>query len=546
MSLLDDSDGLVGGLFCRSLAENLGAAVEGILKFPSSLPVLPMADAVPTNAVPAVPAAPGDPATSAATLDDKKGGNPIVDVELQGDPNADCAEDDFRHLNDIVSQGLLSLGRVMAEHHVLILELSLQIGMGRFQWVMFYVCGVGWAADNMWLQGLALALSSVANEFNVSSALSASGTSCTFAGMIIGAFVWGIIADVVGRRPSFLMTVTLGAIFGGAAAFSANFAMYCAMLFLMGCGVGGNLPVDGSFFLEFIPRERQSLLTLLSLFWPVGQVVAALFAWWLMPTYSCTDTADCHFSNNKGWRYLLFTLALATLAMLIARLTLVKMFESPKYLIANGRKEEAVKVLKELAKMNGKEDLIVIRPELLPDVKVVEGRWREEAVAHLKEMAYTKVRPLFGKDVIRTTLLVWGVWMSIAIAYTMFYSFLPTFIKNAGGASLTVNETYRNYLIQSLAGVPGSVAGYFLVDSRLGRRVIYAYTPEAFHTKHRGIAVGTASALGRIVGVSAPFLSGWLVGINANIALYLSAALFVLTGAFAFFLPIETRGVAAM
>jgi MFS family permease len=46
-----------------------------------------------------------------------------------------------------------------------------------------------------------------------------------------------------------------------------------------GFGVGGNLPVDGALFLEFLPGKDQYLLTLLSLWWAVGQVVGSLISW---------------------------------------------------------------------------------------------------------------------------------------------------------------------------------------------------------------------------------------------------------------------------
>lgn len=43
------------------------------------------------------------------------------------------------------------------------------IGMGRYQWQLFVLCGFGWLADNLWLQGVALTLPSLTLEFGVSS-----------------------------------------------------------------------------------------------------------------------------------------------------------------------------------------------------------------------------------------------------------------------------------------------------------------------------------------------------------------------------------------
>lgn len=50
------------------------------------------------------------------------------------------------------------------------------------------------------------------------------------------------------------------------------------MIALVGFGAGGNLPVDGTMFLEFIPGNKQYLLTFLSIWWAIGQVVASLVA----------------------------------------------------------------------------------------------------------------------------------------------------------------------------------------------------------------------------------------------------------------------------
>lgn len=53
-----------------------------------------------------------------------------------------------------------------------------------------------------------------------------------------------------------------------------TFTSVCAMFACLGLGVGGNLPVDGALFLEFLPFASGNLLTMLSVWWPVGQLVA--------------------------------------------------------------------------------------------------------------------------------------------------------------------------------------------------------------------------------------------------------------------------------
>src|SRR6266480_7546161 len=64
---------------------------------------------------------------------------------------------------------------------------------------------------------------------------------------------------------------------------------------------GGSLPVDGALLLEFLPYASQNLLTLLSVFWPVGQLVASLVAWIFIPNFSCDPNGtSCTKEQNMG------------------------------------------------------------------------------------------------------------------------------------------------------------------------------------------------------------------------------------------------------
>ena len=72
------------------------------------------------------------------------------------------------------------------------------------------------------------------------------------------------------------MTLLIAGIFGLAVGGGNSWIGTCALYSCLGLGVGGNLPVDGALFLEFIPFESGNLLTLLSIWWPVGQLIGSL------------------------------------------------------------------------------------------------------------------------------------------------------------------------------------------------------------------------------------------------------------------------------
>ena len=73
--------------------------------------------------------------------------------------------------------------------------------------------------------------------------------------------------------------------FGLAAGGSPNFITLASLLAVLGLGVGGNLPIDSAVFLDFVPGTHQYLLTILSIWWSIGQLVADLVRVNLLTTF---------------------------------------------------------------------------------------------------------------------------------------------------------------------------------------------------------------------------------------------------------------------
>lgn len=173
------------------------------------------------------------------------------------------------------------------------------------------------SAQNLWLQGVAITLPSLSNEFGVSETKVRFTTLALFVGLCCGASFWGTAADIIGRRPAFNLTLLITSIFGIAVGGTNTWIQTCALYAALGCGVGGNLPVDGALFLEFLPFASGNLLTLLSVWWPFGQLLGSCIAWGFITNYSCTDgngsalpacskvangQACCTKASNMGWR----------------------------------------------------------------------------------------------------------------------------------------------------------------------------------------------------------------------------------------------------
>jgi MFS family permease len=165
---------------------------------------------------------------------------------------------------------------------------------------------------------------------------------------------WGFGCDLFGRKWGFNLTLGITAIFGLIAAGSPNFAAIGCFAALWSFGVGGNLPVDSAVFLEFLPGSHQYLLTILSVDWAIAQVVATLIAWPILGNLTCQEDTVCHRKDNMGWRY--FVIAMGGISMIefFIRFALFTVYESPKYLMGKGRDEDAVRIVHEVARRNGK------------------------------------------------------------------------------------------------------------------------------------------------------------------------------------------------
>ncbi|KAB8259021.1 major facilitator superfamily domain-containing protein [Aspergillus pseudonomiae] len=477
------------------------------------------------------------------------------------------------------------------------------IGMGRYQWELFALCGCGWLADNLWLQGVALTLTQLSAEFGVSESRVRFTTCALFLGLCLGASFWGVASDIIGRRPAFNLTLLITSVFGLAAGGGPNWVGVCALFACLGLGVGGNLPVDGALFLEFLPFASGNLLTMLSVWWPIGNLISSLLAWAYIPTYSCASdlpacnsVADgvqcCTKQDNMGWRYLVLTLGALTFAMFFCRFFLFHLYESPKYLLSRGRQAEAVHAVHGIAHKNKKqtwltEDILNEIGGYPEQVAKQTLTFKEIIVRYLSKFSLERIKPLFGtKKLGINTVLLWFCWATIGMGYPLFNAFLPQYLKQAGGgAEQSTYIVYRNYAITSIVGVPGSVLACFTVDIKyVGRKgtmiistmitgvllfcftattdpniqllcssleaffqnimygVLYAYTPEVFPAPNRGTGTGIASCLNRIAGLCAPLVAIYSGSANPNAPIYASGALMLASFVAMCLFPIETRG----
>ncbi|KAL0961341.1 hypothetical protein HGRIS_006297 [Hohenbuehelia grisea] len=473
-----------------------------------------------------------------------------------------------------------------------------EVGMGKYQWQLFVVVGFGWMADNLWPIVTGLILPPVINEFHFNGPFLKLGQNI---GLLVGAAVWGVGADVWGRKISFNITLLIVGVFAVVAGASPNFVALTSFAALWSIGVGGNLPVDSSIFLEFVPASHQYLLTVLSIWWAFGQLLGSLVAWPLIGNFSCPTTeppSPCPRSSNQGWRYFLF--AMGGLMMLLwgVRFFVFKLYESPKYLMGRGRDEQAVRVVHKVAEQNGKESTLTL--EHLQSAGDVESNAHPEKFDTSGAAAIRRQLSKFNSDHVKalfatrklaysTTMLI-ILWALIGLAFPLYNSFV-TFYLSSRGADFgdgSVYTTYRNQVILSVIGIPGALlAGWMVELPVLGRRgtlaistvltgvfilvsttartsnallgwncgysftsnvmygVLYALSPEVFPTKDRGTGNALVATANRIFGIMAPIIALY-ADLTTSVPIFIAGAIFIAAGFIALLLPFEPRGHASM
>ncbi|KAL9079619.1 MAG: hypothetical protein Q9157_001504 [Trypethelium eluteriae] len=351
-----------------------------------------------------------------------------------------------------------------------------EIGFTPYHGKLFILNGFGYAVDSLILLIQSIIAQQASYEFNPS--WTKGLTAAVYVGMLVGALFWGLSADIIGRKFAFNFSLMVCSIFAIIAGASPNWIVLGLFACLSAFGGGGNLVLDTAVFLEYLPGKQQWLITMMAAWWGLGQLIAGLFAWAYLPNFSCSSVATCTYHNNKGWRYVWYSCGALVFVMSVLRITVIRLKETPKFLLGEGKDEEVVEVLTGIAAKYNRPCSLTVERLQACGLSGAERRASVSAHAVSKwspREIWVHLAGLYAtKRIGLSTTLIWFSWLLIGLAYPLYNVYLPLYLESRGAQTGDSSEylTWRNYAIVNVCGIFGPVLAGIMCASRWfwGRR----------------------------------------------------------------------------
>jgi len=391
----------------------------------------------------------------------------------------------------------------------------------KFHYVLLAITSLIYGLTAMNVMLISVALPRISAEWSLSTPAAGLLASFGYIGMFLGALSSGFIADRIGRKPTMIIMILIGSVFTGLCGLAPGYEIMAAFRLIAGFGLGGTLPLPGVYMSEYPPAKyRGRFVGIVETAWVYGAILSVVFGYILIPEY--------------GWRA---AFNAAYIPLILIPFIALQVPESIRFLERRGRIEEIKSIFKRYGLVEDVEGLY-LRPQPIQKIGV---------------------KRLISGEYLRRTLILWMLWAALVYTYHGIFIWLPSIYAERLGFSIV--KSLEWVLIVTLVQVPGYYSAALLLD-KVGRKPIlafylavagvaslflsttrdinmiliyscvisffnlgawaglYAYTPELYPTELRGTGSGAAASIGRVAGILAPYLTGYLMYISGGELFY--------------------------
>lgn len=393
------------------------------------------------------------------------------------------------------------------------------------------LCGLVAMVDGFDTQCIGIAAPDIAAEWQVPGSRFGLVFGAGLFGGLIGALIFGAVADRVGRKPSLLVAVLMMAAASLITPFTTSLEELAVVRFITGIGLGGALPGIVALTSEYAPaRMRATLVGLMFCGFPLGAVLGSMISAQMLP----------HF----GWRSIFYLGSITPLLLFPAVLLFVP--ESARFL----RERNPARFAKLVEKLELPSEAAA--SAIGPTGDNLQPRQGGNAGA------------LFAPGVAGATLRIWGTLFCCLLLAYFLVNWIPMLARNAGvsatwsvlsiaalnlggilgcltlgrivdrtGSTKIVSVSFvcGAIAVAALGLVHGSAAELMLLAFLAGgfsigaQMTAVALTPTFYHTGLRATGVGWSMAAGRIGAIVGPIVAGVLLGLGLS-----ARALFLIAG----------------
>lgn len=364
-------------------------------------------------------------------------------------------------------------------------------------------------------------ISTLKDDWGVSTAVLGTIGSLTLIGSLIGSFVCGMLADKIGRKNVIIVCVLIFGVFTLLTGLTDSLVAFAFFRFFAGIGLGGIPPLVVTLTSEYSPKKMRNIMVgIMFSGYSIGGICVALLGIWVIP--------------NLGWQWMFY---IGAIPLLLLPFMIKSMPESIYYYIKKGQLSKAQHMLSRL------------NPNYVPqdgDQLILERETKEVPVAKL-----------FKDGRAKATILFWVIcFMGLLLVYGL-STWLPQMMMSSGFA---LTSSLLFLLSLNIGAIIGSVTGGFIAD-RIGSKkvlatlyslggvclILLAFNPSVwilyllvafagaasigaqnlnnafissyYPSSMRSTGLGTALCVGRVGAILGPSLGGFLLAGTAPVYL---------------------------
>lgn len=386
--------------------------------------------------------------------------------------------------------------------------------LNRFHFSIIFLCSLLLIFDGYDLFIYGVVLPVLMDEWGLTPVQAGTLGSYALFGMMFGAFIFGPLADRIGRKKGVIICFVLFSLATLLNGFATNATQFGIFRFLAGLGCGGLMPNAVALMNEYAPRRaRGTLVALMFSGYSLGGVLAAGVGIYVLPRF--------------GWEYMFFV---AAIPLLLVPLLIWKLPESIGFLLRQDKDQEARAML----------------TQLNPSFQLTA---QDELIKTPVKSASVPVLDLFKEGRVIGTLMIWLAFFCCLLMVYALGSWLPKLMANAG---FSLGSSLSFLLALNFGGMFGAIIGGWLGDrfglprvmawffvasaisisllgfnspmfvlytliviagaTTIGTQILlYANTAQFYPLSMRSTGLGWASGIGRTGAIAGPFLGGTLM-----------------------------------